>query len=165
VSEQPDRLVDRGDLARLFERLIPFNRHLGLQVQEIGDGTARIRAPFSSVLIGNPVTRAIHGGVISALLDSCAGLAVWSQIGPDDILSTVDLRVDYLRPAGPEDLIAAAEVVRLGNRVAVVSLRSFHPGTEERPFAAGTAVYNVRRTSPEHGADLWRRVRLEPAQG
>lgn len=154
-----DQKVDRKALTQLFEQLIPFNRRLGLLVEEISDGSARIRAPFADELIGNPVSRAIHGGVISALLDSCAGLAVWSEIGVNDILSTVDLRVDYLRPAGPEDLIGCAEVVRLGNRVAVVSLRAYHPGSEDRPFAAGTAVYNIKRTTSELGDQLWSKLR------
>ncbi len=148
--------VDRRLLRTLFEEIIPFNRFLGLKVREIGNGTACLELPFRPELLGNPVAGTLHGGAISSLLDNCGGIAVWSQIGPDDLLSTVDLRVDYLRPARAEALIATAELVRLGNRVGVVHLRAVHAGSEAELVAAGTGVYNIRRTSA--GAELWRRL-------
>jgi len=149
--------VNRAELAMVFERAIPFNRLLGIRVVEIKDGSACMAIPFRPELIGNPLVRSLHGGVMSALLDTCGGVAVWSQVAVNDMVATVDLRVDYLRPALPEDLRAVGEVVRLGNRVGVVTLRAFHPGREHQPVAAGTGVYNIRR-SAEDGADGWQRL-------
>jgi uncharacterized protein (TIGR00369 family) len=154
-DESNDR-IDREQLRTLFDRVIPFNRFLGIRVLEIGDGFARLELPFRPELLGNPVGKTLHGGAISTLLDTTGGVAVWSQIGPEDLVSTVDIRVDYLRPAGPETLVAAGEVVRLGNRVGVTQLRACHPGREEEPVAIGIAVYNIRRTST--GRELWRRL-------
>jgi uncharacterized protein (TIGR00369 family) len=160
MSEQQKKRVDPGRLTSLFEEVIPFNAHLGVKVQEIGDGSAMLELPFRPELVGNPLTQALHGGVISSLLDNCGGLAVWSQIGPEDLVSTVDLRVDYLRPGKPLTLLAAGAVVRLGNRVGVVELRAFHPGQRDRPIAAGTGVYNIRRvTSVKGGPDLWQKLK------
>ena len=90
---------DREFLRLLFDSIIPFNRFLGIRSVEIGDGVVVLELPFRPEFIGNPVTRALHGGAISSLLDPCGGLAVWSQIGLEDLVSTVDLRIDYLRPA------------------------------------------------------------------
>lgn len=143
-------------LTRVIEELIPFNRYLGVRVVELGDGSARLELPFRREYVGNPLRQALHGGTISMLLDTTGGAAVWTQIRRDDLLSTVDLRVDYLRPASPENLIASGRVVRLGNRVGVVELRAFHRGEDERPVAAGTAVYSVRRATGRDDAVPWR---------
>ena len=156
MDDEINDRIDRDLLRTLFDQVIPFNRFLGVRVVEIGDGQATLELPFRPELLGNPVARTLHGGVISSLLDNTGGLAVWSQIGLDDLVSTVDLRVDYLRPAGPEALVGTGQVVRLGNRVGVAQLRAFHPGREEQPVAIGIGVYSIRRTST--GRELWRRL-------
>lgn len=149
--------VDRALLRVLFEQVIPFNRFLGVRLREVGDGSACLELPYRPELLGNPVAGTLHGGVISTLLDNAGGVAVWSLIRQADLLSTVDLRVDYLRPGAADTLLARAEVVRLGNRVGVVHLRAFHPGREAEPVAAGVGVYNIRRTAA--GGELWQRLR------
>jgi uncharacterized protein (TIGR00369 family) len=160
MARTDDAADQRDRLATLFNRIIPFNRFLGVRVAELGDGTARLELPFRAELLGNPVLETLHGGVISTLLDNCGGAAVWTQIDSGDLVSTVDLRVDYLRPGRPEPLVGTGTVVRLGNRVGVVELRAFHPGSEAEPIAAGTGVYNIRRASAA-SRDLWERLVVE----
>ena len=138
---------------RFFEELIPFNRHLGMVLEDLRPGRVQIRIPFQDHFIGNPEMPALHGGVISALLDTAGGASVWSQAGVGDRVSTVDLRVDYLRPGRSEDIIGVGEVVRIGNRVGVSSLRAFHPDSEDKPIAAGMGVYNVKR-QPDPSATM-----------
>ena len=75
-----------------------------------------------------------------------------------DKLGTIDLRVDYLRPARPEKLVGQGRVVRLGNRVGVVELRAFQPSCGDEPVAAGTGVYNIRRSARSMGGDLWHKL-------
>ena len=149
------QIYDQAFLGQMFERYIPFNGLLGLRWVEIGDGEVRVELPFRPELVGNPEIPALHGGVISATLDTTGGLAVWSKARPHDRVSTIDLRVDYLRPGRPETMVAVASVVRLGNRVGVAQLRAFHPGAEEKPIAAGMGVYSVRRGSGEEAAATW----------
>jgi uncharacterized protein (TIGR00369 family) len=143
------------DLAAAFEHHIPLNHWLGLKAAEILPGRVRVELPYKAELIGNPEIPALHGGAISATLDTTGGLAVWSQARPMDRVSTIDLRIDYLRPGRPETLVAIAEVVRLGNRVGVTQLRAFHVGEEDRPVAAGMGVYSVRRARDDHGPESW----------
>lgn len=145
---------DAERLAEIFESHIPFNKLLGLRCREIRDGFARVELPYRPELVGNPEVPALHGGVISSTLDTTGGLAVWSQAGPHDRVSTIDLRVDFLRPARAEAVIAVARVVRLGNRVGVAELRAFHADSEDRPVAAGMGVYNVKRDNGNDG-DRW----------
>jgi len=145
----------RQKVQTFFRDVIPFNRFLGMEVGCFDSGLVQLTLPFRPEFIGNPVLPALHGGVISALLDTAGGGAVWSQIEPNDRVSTVDLRVDYLRPGRPEPLVGQGRVVRQGNRVGVAELRAWHPGREDKPVAAGMGVYNVTRLSSEE-LDAWR---------
>ncbi len=125
---------------------VPFNRMLGIRVETLEDGFARMVLPYNESLIGDPDRRALHGGVISTLIDTCGGAAVCTQMELGDRLSTVDLRVDYLRPGQPLDLIAEAKILRTGNRVGVTDIIAFHKDGQEKPIATGKAVYNIRRS-------------------
>ena len=58
-------------------------------------------------------------------------------------MSTIDLRIDYLRPARLETLVAEAKVVRLGNRVGVADVRIYNAPTPELTIATGKGVYNI----------------------
>jgi acyl-coenzyme A thioesterase PaaI-like protein len=65
-------------------------------------------------------------------------------------LSTVDLRVDYLRPGPADDYLCEGKVVRMGNRVAVSRMSLYcggmpEPGRVEQPVATGQGVYNIVR--------------------
>lgn len=127
---------------------IPFNRHIGIAVGELRSGFARLEVPFSDALIGDFHRPAIHGGVLSALLDTAGGAAVFTQVDfPGDRVSTIDLRVDYLRPGGKERLVAEATVVRQGNRVATVDIVCFHDRQPDRLIATGKAAYNIKRST------------------
>jgi len=142
-------------LTRMFQTVVPFVQFLGMKFISVESGLVLIEVPFRRELIGNPEVPALHGGVVSALLDTCGGAAVWSQLSKADRVSTVDLRIDYLRPARPEKLIGSGRVIRLGNRVGVTELRAYHPGAEAEPVAVGTGVYNVHRASAAAAGAIW----------
>lgn len=134
-----------AELAEFMGKHIPFNRFLGLEIARLADGFARMEVPFRPELVGDPFRPALHGGVMSALIDACGGAAVFTLVGPPDRVSTIDLRVDYLRPGELERLCCEASVTRMGNRVASVDMRVFHPQSEDRLIATGKGVYSVRR--------------------
>jgi uncharacterized protein (TIGR00369 family) len=136
----------------LMENLVPFNHFLGIECTGIGPGYCRLELPFRPELIGDPMRRVLHGGVLSTLIDTCGGAAVWSKVEAADAVSTVDLRVDFLRPGGEERIVAEAHVVRVGNRVAVVDMRAFHPSAPERTIATGKGVYNIKRRRTQEDA-------------
>lgn len=144
----PRKTMDESTLRQvqeLFGEIIPFNKFLGMTLESLGEGRARLRLPFRPELIGDPMRPALHGGVISALMDTAGGAALWSRLTLEDRVSTVDLRVDYLRPGKAETLLADAHIRRLGNRMGVVSIRAFHPSDEAESIAEAMAVYNIRR--------------------
>ena len=137
---------------QIMDDLIPFNRYLGIRVKELRLGHAVLELPFRDEFVGDPVRRVLHGGVLSTLIDTCGGAAVWTQVELEDRVSTVDLRVDYLRPAPGADLICEGTVQRLGNRVGVVEMRLYTPVNPGRLLATGKGVYNIRRGKVEREA-------------
>ena len=142
--------MDAVALRQVMEELIPFNRVLGIRVVEIDTGHVRMEIPFREELIGDPVRRAVHGGVISALADTAGGCAVWSALDEETArVSTIDIRIDYLRPGRPETLVAEANVVRAGRRVGVADIRLFHPSAPAESIATGKGVYNVVIPKPK----------------
>jgi uncharacterized protein (TIGR00369 family) len=133
-------------LKKVCEQQIPFNRHLGITVERMEPGVAELRLPFKEEFIGDTSRPAIHGGVISTLVDTAGAVAAYTQLTPEDRLSTVDLLVDYLAPATRAELRAEAHVVRMGNRVVLahVTVRQNH---SEEIVAHGRVVYNIARSS------------------
>lgn len=135
-----------ADLIREFmQDHIPFNRFLGMRCAELRKGFARLELPFRQELVGDPIRPALHGGVISTLADTVGGCAVFTAIEADERCSTIDMRVDYLRPGRLEDLVAEGEVLRVGGRVAVTSMAVFH-GDRAKPIAVAKGVYAIKRS-------------------
>jgi uncharacterized protein (TIGR00369 family) len=120
-----------AQLALMFEERISFNRLLGLHIASLEAETVSGHIEMRPELIGHFTHQRLHGGVISATLDAMAGLAVMAAIGARHLdepvearlarfgkLGTIDLRVDYLRPAIGPRFTARASVLRLGSRLA-----------------------------------------------
>ena len=142
-------------LSDIFEDKIVFNRMLGLKITSVLPERVSARIDMRPELIGHYAYNRIHGGVISAGLDAMGGLAVMCAIGARHMdeapeqrllrfgkLGTIDLRVDYLRPAiGNIDFQLRAQVLRLGSRVA--STRMEFLGANGQLLATGAAAYIV----------------------
>jgi uncharacterized protein (TIGR00369 family) len=132
-----------------MEDHVPFNRLLGIRGESVAPGRGVLLLPVKRELVGDGRRPALHGGAVSALIDTAGGVAAWSTLGPTESVSTVDLMVDFLEPAGlGGPLRAEAELVRKGNRVCHVRVRVTQDG---RLIAEGRAVYNIhRRSAPEN---------------
>jgi len=138
----------------MFEERIVFNRVLGLKLASFDPQHAQARIEMREDLIGHFQHRRLHGGVISATLDAMGGFAVMLAIGARHLdeppearltrfskLGTIDLRIDYLRPATGPHFIATAQTIRLGSRVATTRME-LHD-SEDRLVSAGTGAYIV----------------------
>ncbi len=141
--------MDPSILKQVIEEYIPFNKLLGIRAERVERGNVRLELPFRDELIGDPLKRAIHGGVLSALADVAGGMAVWSSLeDPMARVSTIDLRVDYLRPGKAHTVVADGVLVRLGGRIAVADIHMFQPGAAIEPIAIGRGVYAIK--VPKH---------------
>ena len=135
------------DLLEVMEQHVPFNKHLGIKGETVEAGRAVLVLPVRPEFVGDPRRPALHGGVLSALIDTAGGVAAWSVLSAAESISTVDLRVDYLEPAGLQGpLRAEAVLVRKGNRVCHVRIRLTQNG---QLVAEGTGVYNIHRKRKE----------------
>ena len=130
-------------ILEVMEHHVPFNRFLGLRGESIGEGRAVLVLPVRPEFVGDSRRPALHGGVVSALIDTAGGVAAWSALDEGESCSTVDLTVDFLEPARLQgELRAEAELLRKGNRVCHVRVRVTQDGTV---VAEGRGVYNIHR--------------------
>jgi len=142
---------DKARIARQFISAIPYSRALGMELHEIGQGIAVISMPYSGALVGDPKTGVIHGGAVSALMDTCGGAAVMSHPEALAGTATIDLRIDYMRAATPQQTITArAECYHLTRSVAFVRIKAWD-ADEDRPVAAATGSFTVERTGKTEG--------------
>ena len=152
----PEQFEDEfvAGLKAIFEEKIVFNRVLGLKIAELRPDRVVGRIAMRPELVGHYSFNRLHGGVISAGLDAMGGLAVMAAIGARHMdeapaqrlhrfgkLGTIDLRVDYLRPAIGEAFELHAEVLRLGSRVA--STRMEFLGAEGRLLSSAAGAYII----------------------
>lgn len=135
--------IDKAKLARQFITAIPHARTLGMQVTDLVDGVAAMSMPYDTRLIGDPETGVIHGGAVSALLDTCCGAAVISHPRNPGGTATIDLRIDYMRAATPgQTLRARAECYHITRNVAFVRATATDDD-DALPVATATGSFTV----------------------
>lgn len=135
----------------IMEERVPFNRLLGLRIDSIETEPVSLRFAHREELVGNYVKGILHGGVIAAALDVAGSIAVFRSIFVEDETSleekvsragrvaTVDLRIDYLRPAAGAEFRAEAALIRGGGRIYFARMDLWND--ERELMATGTGVY------------------------
>lgn len=123
---------------------IPYATALTMSVVSFKENEVLCKVPYDEKLIGNPDTGVVHGGVISSLLDNACGIAVSAKTKNFGAIATLDMRIDYMRPATPKlDILATAECFRVTRSIAFA--RAFaHHGDPNEPIATCTAVFMLR---------------------
>ncbi|MET1255202.1 thioesterase family protein [Aliikangiella maris] len=139
-------------LAHVFYHKVPFHQLIGFNFDQITREACRISFTKKPELVGNFVHGILHGGVTATALDVVGGtmaaaamLSKNLQTNDEEVgrklakVSTIDLRVDYLRPGRGEHFYANARLLRSGNKVAVVRME-LH-GKDDVLIALGTGTY------------------------
>ena len=141
----PETKPDPLPFARQFILALPHARELGMDVTEIADGRATIRMAYDPRLVGDPATGVLHGGAISALMDTASGASVMSHPSQPRSTATLDLRIDYMRSATPgETITARAEVTHVTRSVAFIRVVATDADAS-RPVAQGTGTFTLER--------------------
>ena len=141
-------------LKKLFEEDIAFQRTLGMRIVSFDPDRPSMRFDMQPGLIGHPVRKVLHGGVIAAALDAAAGLAALlarmkkhqdepqeAQLARFMKIGTIDLRTDYLQPGRGAYFVASAWVLRAGGKV--VSVRMELENDSRELIASGSAAFIV----------------------
>ncbi|MEM6610257.1 MAG: PaaI family thioesterase [Pseudomonadota bacterium] len=134
---------DRVRIASQLVESLPFSRALNMRLDRIEVGIAELSMPWSADLVGDPDTQVIHGGAVSALMDTCGGAVVMSVLPAGGTTATLDLRIDYMRSARPGQRITArAECHHVTRSVAFVRARAWDDDID-RPVATATGAFTA----------------------
>ena len=133
--------IEKRILAQQFMEALPHAQALGISFESVGAGTAEMHLKYNKKFIGDPQTGVIHGGAVFALLDTCCGAAVLSHPEQKGLTATIDLRVDYMRPATfGQTIRARAYCYKMTRSVAFVSAVALDD-SDDKPVAKATGAF------------------------
>jgi len=132
---------------------VPHNQALHLRLVDYRPEHLSLALPYRDELVGNPETGVLHGGCITSLIDAtCGGAVVVSLVAPRRV-ATLDLRIDYVRPALPhQEVICDAHCYKVTRHVAFVRAIAHH-GDEESPIASASGTFVVFRDDGRRDED------------
>lgn len=164
---KPAAKFDATLMATILERFIPHCREIGMTMVSATPERTVLKLPYDARLAGDPETGVLMGGVITTLIDTTGGMSVNMRLGEPTSVATLDLRIDYLRPAKPgETLFAAAECYRLTRHVAFVKASAWAgetPEAENNPIAECLGTFMIGDASAASGAVAERPGKGRPA--
>lgn len=140
---KPKVQVDPAQIQQMVRHAIPHCRELGVEVVEINEHHAVMKLPWDERLVGHPDTGVLHGGVVTTLIDTACGMAVQVALMRLTAIATLDLRIDYLRPATPRsDLFAEAVCYKLTRHIAFVRAKAWNDKPDD-PVANCVATFMI----------------------
>ncbi|MEQ8557714.1 MAG: PaaI family thioesterase [Henriciella sp.] len=126
---------------------VPWAKALGFELTGIEKGRAFAKVPWREDLVGDPDSGVIHGGVLTALLDNLCGVASNTALREPKSMATLDLRIDYMRPAEKgRDILAEAECYHLTRNVAFTHAWAYHE-TREKVIATAAGAFALNDIS------------------
>jgi len=138
-----DVLTGTFDPERFFAlmRKVGHGRALGLDYRASGESWVELALPWREELVGVEESGILASGAIVSLVDTAGGASIWMALGHFQPIVTIDLRLDYLRPAiRNETVIARCECYKLTRSIGFVRGVA-HGGDESRPIAQAMGTF------------------------
>lgn len=140
--------LDAENIRQLMRSGLPHVRALGIDLTAIEGHAVTLVLPWQERLVGNLENGVLHGGVVTALLDTASGFAVHARLATWSPIATLDLRIDYLRPAEPGEAVTArAECYKLTKHVAFCRGLAYH-GDPHDPIAHSAGSFMLATSGP-----------------
>jgi acyl-CoA thioesterase len=114
----------------------PFIRFVGIEVPQLGKGYARFLLPFKPELANS--IGLMQGGVIAALADEAVAFALYSLVPDDEMINTVEMKINFLGAVKEGDVTAEARIAKRGR---TISLGEFEVRQADRLVAKGLCTY------------------------
>ncbi|MGC1304744.1 MAG: PaaI family thioesterase [Caulobacteraceae bacterium] len=125
--------------------VVPQAKALRLELVSMSPAEAIIKLPYREELIGEPDSGILAGGAVTTLLDHVCSQAVWAALEEFMVIATLDLRIDYTRPARPGlDLFGHAHCYKLTRSVAFVRASAYETDRSD-PVSTAQAAFMLTR--------------------
>lgn len=136
--------LSAAEVEQVIRGGLPAAQEMGLQIEEAGEGRARLRQPFRENMIRPGGT--LSGPTMMGLADAAMYAAILGTLGRLEMAVTQNLNINFLARPKPADLLAEAEIIRLGRRSAVLEVRLFSEGSDEM-VAHVTGIYAIPQSA------------------
>ena len=155
--------IDIASIQAMIDHNMPHGRELGIRIVALAPSTATMALDYQARLVGNPETGFLHGGVITTLVDTVSAMSVFAALRRMVAIATLDLRIDYLKPATPaRQLIARADCYKTTRQIAFTRCTAYHEPSD--PIASSVGTFMIGST-PRHGMGPAPEARREPGSG
>jgi len=145
LNSLEDRLKLMRDNMHLMTQMTPWARRLGFRITRIERAQVWGVQPWSDAFSGDPDTGVIHGGVITSFLDNLSGMACGAALEKFRAVATLDLRIDYMRPADQgRDIIGEAHCYNLTRTIAFTHAWAYHE-SRDKVIATASAAFAINK--------------------
>lgn len=167
MSEGSDPLHFRMMLKNVGSMMmaVPWAQAMGFTLTHLERGRAIGVLPYREAIVGDPDTGVIHGGAVTSMLDNLCGTAIVAALDEFKSTATLDLRIDYMRPAEKGlDLIGEAECYHFTRNVAFVRAWAYHD-TREKVVATASGSFALQDPSrwASHQSNMMRKAQGKEA--
>ena len=144
--------IDVESIAARFVTTLPHLVATGISLESVSVGRCVLRMGYQDHLVGDPASGVLHGGAVTTLIDSAFGLAVLTAMPAPGPVATLDLRIDYLRPAAPKRMLRAdGHCFKLTRHIAFVRGFAYQDDPQD-PVAAAQGSFLISSLAGGAGA-------------
>lgn len=139
-------VFDVSQIQNIISHGIPHCGDIGLEADSVIEDGVIFRLPYQERFAGNPVNGVLHGGIITTVIDTAAGMCIYVKLQKYVPIATLDLRIDYLKPATPgEAVMARAVCYKITKQIAFTRAIAYHTDPDD-PIANSVGTFMLRST-------------------
>lgn len=137
---------DINQIQNIIDTGIPHCSEIGVKVHEMDNDGVTFSLPYQERFAGNPVNGILHGGIITTLIDTASGMCIYARLKKYLPIATLDLRIDYLKPATPgQELFTRATCYRTTQQIAFTQAIAYHTDPDD-PVANSVGTFMLKST-------------------